>query len=279
MKANVKEPAGSPHAAIRIAAVQDKPIDQTDSALAGGLNAASRLRQALDNDEFALYCQAVLALSGGERYPMAEILVRLREEEQAMLPPGEFLPVFEHYRMMPQLDRWVVRKVVKHIAKGSAPKRFTINISTQSIDDAEFPKFFAAEARALPPRSILFEIAEGDLLSRAEPVGRFVSAMRAGGGGIVVDGFGRKSVSFTPLKTLAPDFVKIDGSITRKLLTSEVARTKLAAVQRVGAAVGFGVIAECVEEKEVIERLKMMGVGYAQGFGIHTPQAIDALKL
>jgi len=259
--------------------VQDKSIDQTDSALAGGLNAASRLRQALDNDEFALYCQAVLALAGSERHPMAEILVRLREEEQAMLPPGEFLPVFEHYRMMPQLDRWVVRKVVQHIARGSTPKRFTINISTQSIDDAEFPKFFSAEARALPPRSILFEIAEGDLLARAEPVARFVAAIRAGNGGVIVDGFGRKSVSFTPLKSLKPDFVKIDGSITRKLLTSEVARTKLAAVQRVGTAVGFGVIAECVEEQEVLERLKALGVGFAQGFGIHTPQAIDALKL
>lgn len=265
--------------ALRIAPVQDKPIDQTDSALAGGLNAAPRLRQALDNDEFALYCQAVLALAGTERYPMAEILVRLREEEQAMLPPGEFLPVFEHYRMMPQLDRWVVRQVVRHVAKDSASRRFTINISAQSIDDAEFPKFFAAEAKALAPRTILFEIAEGDLLSRAGPVGRFVAAMRAAGGGIIVDGFGRKSVSFTPLKSLQPDFVKIDGSITRKLLSSEVARTKLSAIQRVGAAVGFGVIAECVEEQEVLARLKVLGVGYAQGFGIHTPQAIDALKL
>ena len=97
--------------------MHDKPVDQTDSALAGGLNAASRLRQALDNDEFALYCQAVLALSGSERHPMAEILVRLREEEQAMLPPGEFLPVFEHYRMMPQLDRWVVHNTVKRLAQ------------------------------------------------------------------------------------------------------------------------------------------------------------------
>ena len=259
--------------------MQDKPADQTDSALSGGLNAASRLRQALDNDEFALFCQAVLALAGAERYPLAEILLRLREEEQAMLPPGEFLPVFEHYRMMPQLDRWVVRQVVRHLSKGSSPRRFTINVSTQSIDDAEFPGFFAAEAKALAPRSILFEIAEGDLLARAEPVARFVAALRAAGAGIVIDGFGRKSVSFTPLKSLQPEFVKIDGSITRKLLASEVARTKLAAIQRVGAAVGFGVIAECVEEQEVLERLKALGVGYAQGFGIHTPQAIEALKL
>jgi EAL domain-containing protein (putative c-di-GMP-specific phosphodiesterase class I) len=259
--------------------VQDNPIDQTDAALAGGLTAASRLRQALDNNEFALYCQAVLALEGAERYPMAEILVRLREEEKAMLPPGEFLPVFEHYRMMPELDRWVVREAIRRLAQGSKPPRFTINISLQTIEDAKFPAFFAAEMKAAPPNSVFFEIAEGDLLSRPQPVARFVAAMKAAGGGIIVDGFGRKSVSFTPLKSLQPAFVKTDGSLTRKVLKSEVARTKLSAVQRVGAAVGFGVIAECVEEPEVLERVKSLGIGYAQGFGIHAPQAVDALKL
>src|SRR4051812_45846025 len=258
--------------------MRDNPIDQTDVDLAGGLNAAPRLRQALENDEFALYAQAVLALKGDERYPMAEILVRLREEEKAMLPPGEFLPVFEHYRMMPELDRWVVRQVIRHLAKGKKPRRFTINVSSQTIEDAKFPQFFAAEAKAAPG-SLLFEIAEVDLLSRPEPVARFVAAINAAGGGVIIDGFGRKSVSFAPLKTLRPAFVKIDGSITRKLISSEVARTKLAAVQRVAAAVGFAVIAECVEDPQVIERLKSLGVGYAQGFGIHKPEAVDQLAL
>src|SRR3954471_11839795 len=117
----------------------DNPIDQTDADLAGGLNAASRLRQGLDNDEFALYAKAVLGLKGGGRFPMAEIFVRLREEEKSMLPPGEFLPVFEHYRMMPELDRWVVREAIRRLAQGSKPPRFTINISLQTIEDAKFP--------------------------------------------------------------------------------------------------------------------------------------------
>lgn len=259
--------------------MNEKPTDQTDADLAGGLNAVSRLLRALENNEFALFCQAVLALGEGERYPLAEILVRLREEEQAMLPPGEFLPVFEHYRMMPQLDRWVVREVVRKLAQGSKPPRLMVNISSQTIDDDGFPEFFAAEIKTAPLGSVLVEVAESDLLARPEPVARFIAAMKLAGSGIVIDGFGRKSVSFTPLKLLRPDFVKIDGSITRKLVSSEVARTKLAAVLRVGAAVGFGVIAECVEEPEVLERLKALGVGYAQGFGIHVPQAIDAVKL
>ena len=96
-----------------------KVIDQTDPGLAGWDNPIARLGQALEKDEFSLYCQPILALQGAERYPMGEVLVRMREEERAMLPPGEFLPVFEHYYMMPQLDRWVVSHVVKHLARGS----------------------------------------------------------------------------------------------------------------------------------------------------------------
>jgi EAL domain-containing protein (putative c-di-GMP-specific phosphodiesterase class I) len=84
-------------------------------------------------------------------------------------------------------------------------------------------------------------------------------------------------VSFGPLKSLGAAWVKVDGSIVRKLLTSEVARTKLNAVVRVGQATGVRVIAECVEEREVLDKLKALGVGYAQGFGIVKPQPIDAL--
>jgi EAL domain-containing protein (putative c-di-GMP-specific phosphodiesterase class I) len=259
--------------------VNEKPIDQTDADLAGGLNAASRLRQTLDNNELVLFCQAVLALGEGERFPLGEVLVRLREEEEAMLPPGDFLPVFEHYRMMAQLDRWVVREVVRNLARGSTPPRLTVNISSQTIDDGEFPKFFAAETKSVPAGSVLFEIAETDLLARPEPVARFVAAVKSAGGGIVIDGFGRKSVSFAPLQALRPDFVKIDGSITRKVVSNEVARTKVAAVLRVGAAFGFAAIAECVETPEVLECLQALGLSYAQGFGIHAPQAIDSLKL
>src|SRR5438552_5320458 len=112
--------------------VDDKKfLEQMDAGLAGWANPAERLHQALEKDEFTLFCQPIAALTGAERYPMAEILVRLREEERALLPPGEFLPVFEHYRLMPQLDRWVVRTAVKRLARGSRIPRFTVNLSGQ----------------------------------------------------------------------------------------------------------------------------------------------------
>ncbi|OGA10358.1 MAG: hypothetical protein A3D95_09285 [Betaproteobacteria bacterium RIFCSPHIGHO2_12_FULL_69_13] len=73
------------------------------------------------------------------------------------------------------------------------------------------------------------------------------------------------------------DFVKVDGSIVRKLLTSEVARTKMNAILRVAESIGIGVVAECVEDQDVLVRLKALGVGYAQGFGVYQPQPIDSI--
>src|SRR5438094_5408885 len=106
-----------------------------DSELAGWANPVQRLKGAIENNEFELYCQPILQFTGSERYPMAEVLVRLREEERALVPPGEFLPVFEHYRMMPYLDRWVFGHTGSRLAQGSRIARFTGNISAQSMEN------------------------------------------------------------------------------------------------------------------------------------------------
>src|SRR5262245_28570169 len=114
-----------------------------DGELAGWSDPAARLKQALERDELTLYCQLIAALRGSERFSFGEVLVRLREEEKALLPPGDFLPVFEHHRMMPLLDRWVVRHVVQRLARGSRPSRFTINVSGQTLHDKAFTGFVA----------------------------------------------------------------------------------------------------------------------------------------
>lgn len=257
------------------------PLDQAmDADLSGWDEPASRLREALAKDELALYCQPIAALSGTVRFPMAEVLVRLREEEKAMLPPGEFLPVFEHYRLMPDLDRWVVRKVVQHIAAGSLVPRFAINVSSQTLEDPGFAKSVALElvTLAVPGTSLLFEIGESDTISRLESTLRFVTSVRAVGCGVIVSGFGRRSASFQGLKALRPDVVKIDGVITRKLLATPSSEPKLRAILRVSEVMKFATVAEMVEEQDILLRLKALGVQFAQGFGIRQPHAIDMLS-
>jgi EAL domain-containing protein (putative c-di-GMP-specific phosphodiesterase class I) len=257
----------------------DDDVDKTHAELAGFAKPAGRLRQAIDRDEFALYCQPILALLGHERYPMGEVLVRMREEEKALLPPGDFLPVFEHYKMMPELDRWVVRQTVRRLAAGSKIRRYTINVHGQTLEDLEFPRFVAAQlsSNRVPPESLLFEIDESDTLARPGAAAGFAAAYHAQGGRVLIDGFGRRSVSFTAIKETRADFVKVDGSIVRKLLSSEVARTKMGAILRVGKALNYAVVAEFVEEQDILLRLKALDVPYAQGFGVVQPQPIESL--
>jgi len=257
----------------------DPQLQKMDEELAGWDEPAQRLREALEQDELALYCQPIAALEGAVRFPMAEVLIRLREEEKAMLPPGEFLPAFEHYGLMPDLDRWVVRRIVKHIARGSRIPQFAINLSTPTLEDPVFPKSVAASLSAtrVPGKSLLFEISEGDALNKIEAAARFSTAIRAAGCGTIVSCFGRRTATFLPLKTLRPDYVKVDGVIVRKLLSSPAAEAKLRAILRVGEVMGFQVIAEMVEEQDILLRLKALGVGFAQGFGIQQPHPIEKL--
>jgi EAL domain-containing protein (putative c-di-GMP-specific phosphodiesterase class I) len=171
----------------------------------------------------------------------------------------------------------VVRHVVRHLAAGSRIRRFTVNVSGQTLQDAAFPGFVAAELRAagVAMNAVMFEIDESDVLARLEPAARFASAIKAYGGGLLIDGFCRRSVSFAPLKDLRLDYLKVDGSVIRKLLTNETSQTKLKAVVRVADALQAAVVAECVEEKDVLVRLKALDVGYAQGFGVYQPQPIE----
>ncbi|HYG54354.1 MAG TPA: EAL domain-containing protein [Burkholderiales bacterium] len=249
-----------------------------DEGLSGFSDPAARLRQSLEANEFALFCQPILALRGEGGYPMAEVLVRLREEEAALLPPGDFFPMFEHYGMMPELDRWVVRNVIKRLVAGSRIQSFTLNISAQTLQETSFPIFVGTELakNGIAPDTVLFEIDESDTLNRLPAASRFAAAVKANGGKILIDGFGRRSVSFAALEALDPAYVKVDGGIVRKLLKSNIAATKMNAILKVAEATGMGLVAECVEEQDILTRLKALGVGYAQGFGIYQPQAIDS---
>jgi EAL domain-containing protein (putative c-di-GMP-specific phosphodiesterase class I) len=257
----------------------DPLLQKMDDELAGWSEPADRLRQALNKDELALYCQPIAALTGAVRFPMAELLVRLREEEKALLPPGEFIPVFEHYGLMPELDRWVVHQAVAHLAHGSRIPRFAVNLASQTIGDAGFPEAVAQELATggVAGTVLQFEVGEADILARLGMVTKFAADIRAIGCGLMVSGFGRRTATFLPLKTLRPDYVKVDGVIVRKLLTAPAAEAKLRAILRVGEVMGFQVIAEMVEEQDILVRLKALGVGFAQGFGVEQPQPIAKL--
>jgi EAL domain-containing protein (putative c-di-GMP-specific phosphodiesterase class I) len=236
-----------------------------------------RLREALRRDEFELYAQPIVAFDERSGWHMAEVLIRLRQEEKALLPPGEFLPAFELFGMMPQLDAWVLRRVVQHHLAGNPGRRYSVNVSGQTLEDPAYVHLFAQliVASGVPAESVLFEVEEAEILVRGQAAERFADAMHALGGGIVIDGFGGRSVSFAPLKALQPDYVKIDGALTRRIAEDESCALKCTSIQRFAEAIGIGVIAECVETPEALSRLQAIGIALAQGYGICRPAPIE----
>ncbi|OFZ96023.1 MAG: hypothetical protein A2Z64_15370 [Betaproteobacteria bacterium RIFCSPLOWO2_02_67_12] len=254
-------------------------LEDMDRQLVGWDDPVARLRRALERNELVAYAQPVMALRGSEPIAFAEVLVRLREEERALLPPGEFLPVFEHFRMMRELDAWIVRRAIDRLARGARLPRLSINISDQTLDDAGFAAFTAAELQraGVKADALIFELDEKDALARPVVAAQFAVSLKEIGCRMLIDGFGRRSVSFAPLTSLRADYVKVDGVIVRKLGTSDMARSKLNAIVLVGDATGVAIIGESVESQEPLDQLKAAGVGYAQGFGLLPPAPLDDL--
>jgi EAL domain-containing protein (putative c-di-GMP-specific phosphodiesterase class I) len=257
-------------------------IEEMDGRLLGWDQPATRLREALEHDHFRLYAQPILALSEGGAaggVAMAEVLVRLREEEARMLPPGDFLPAFEHYRMMAELDRWVVRNTLRNLGDRRGNRKLSVNVSAQTIEEPGFAPFVAVQLRlaALEPSSLVIEIDENDAIDRRAAAERFAIEMKGIGVQLLLDGFARRSVSFEPLKALLVDYVKVDGTVIRNILRSGGAAAKLKAIVRVGEVTGIGVIAECVEDEPILAALRQAKVGYVQGFGVRKPVPIEEL--
>jgi EAL domain-containing protein (putative c-di-GMP-specific phosphodiesterase class I) len=262
-------------------------IQKMDGELLGWDRPAERLREALDGDDLVLWGQPVVQLNPDSapdrrapgRIVMAEVLVRLREEGSRLLPPGDFLPAFEHHRMMAELDRWVLGHALRRLGAGGSVSRISVNVSSQTIEEPGFAGFAAAQLRlaSLEPSALVVEIHENDALDRPRESGRFAAAMKGIGCGLLLDGFARRSVSFEPLKALRADYVKVDGTVVRNIRRSASATGKLKAILRAGASAGVAVIAECVEDDKILSALQLLKVGYAQGFGVGEPKPIDDL--
>jgi len=258
-------------------------IQKMDGEFVGWDQPARRLREALDGDDLVLWAQPVVRLepdpAAAGSVVMAEVLVRLREEGARLLPPGDFLPAFEHYGMMAELDRWILVHVLRRLAAGGGPAKLSVNVSSQTIEDPGFAGFAGAQLRlaSVEAAALVIEIHENDALDRPAAAQRFAAELKGIGCGLLLDGFARRSVTFGQLKALRADYVKVDGTVVRNILRSASAAAKLKAILRAGAGSRVEVIAECAEDDKILSALRLLKVGSAQGFGLRRPVPIDEL--
>lgn len=273
--------AGSaPEAESREIELFDSSMDEQVSGW--GISAA-RITQAIEEDEFRLYCQVIVPArsdqGAGVNY---EILVRLAEEEDNLMPPGAFLPFVEKYDMMPRLDRWVVSHLLEWVA-AKQPARtsmFCINVAKDTLSDTGFPTFIKEQldATGVRPETLCFEIEESDAILRRADTARFSSQVSQYGCYVTLCSFGNDRTSFDLLKSIKISFLKIDGSLICNMLQDPVDLAKVTSINRVAHAIGIQTIAEMVETEEVITRLREIGIDFLQGFGIGRPRVIQELE-
>jgi diguanylate cyclase (GGDEF)-like protein/PAS domain S-box-containing protein len=259
--------------------VHDRSDEET-TRRSGELDWASRIDGALTENRFVLYGQRIAAVDARPGNGHYEILVRMRDENGALVPPNAFLPAAERYGLMPAIDRWVVRHAFTTLARaradGATRLRLSINLSAASLNDDAFLPFLQGQfaEHGIPHAQIGFEITETAAIANLASAARVIDALRRLGCTFSLDDFGSGMSSFGYLKHLRIDFLKIDGAFVRNLAHDRIDAAMVEAIQRVGQVMGLQTIAEFVEDDAILQRLRELGVDFAQGYGIHAPQPL-----
>ncbi len=242
----------------------------------------SRISSAVEEDRFELFFQPIIGI-GGKRSNHAahfELLLRMRDENGDLVSPNLFIPAAERYNLMSILDRWVVRNALANLADHSEGEeaRYTIaiNLSGNSLSEDRFLDFVIEELenQKLARGAVCFEITETAAISNLARVVHFMQELKKLGCKFSLDDFGSGLSSFTYLKNLPVDFLKIDGHFIRHVAEDSVDESMVKAIAEVGKAMGIATIAERVESKAVIEKLGEIGVEFAQGYFIARPTSV-----
>jgi diguanylate cyclase (GGDEF)-like protein len=261
-----------------------KPNDIELAQRQGEMQWIARIQRALDEQRLELACQRIVPVatdSDGRTH--LEVLVRMRDEQGGVVPPGAFLPAAERYNLMPTVDRWIVGATLDALAgqpQALEQMEFcSINLSGNSVGEEDFLDFITARlaSSGVPPEKICFEITETAAVANLTHAVAFISALREQGCRFALDDFGSGMSSFAYLKTLPVDFLKIDGNFVRDMTEDPIDRAMVSAINQVGHVMGIRTIAEFVENSGILGALRGIGVDYAQGMGIASPEPLREL--
>jgi diguanylate cyclase (GGDEF)-like protein/PAS domain S-box-containing protein len=255
-----------------------------DEALArhtGEIQWLQRLQSALKDNRFHLYHQVIVAAHDEETGPAMEVLVRMEDESGNELAPAEFMRAAERYRLMGLVDRWVVQTTLAALGRGAIAvqtnRSVAINISGQTLADLQFLEFVVEcfDSTGALPSQVCFEITENAVIANLDHARRFVGVLHGMGCQFALDDFGSGVGSFSNLKNLPLDYLKIDGSFMRNLGRDTVNQAMVTAMIKLARSLNFKVIAEQVEDSAAVEAARRMGVDYLQGYAIGRPQPLS----
>jgi diguanylate cyclase (GGDEF)-like protein/PAS domain S-box-containing protein len=250
------------------------------------MHAVARIHTAIEENRLRLYAQAVMPISDrtvvGHHF---EVLVRMVDENDNLIPPGAFLPAAERYGLMDQLDRWVIAHAAEACAKRFGPDNWhlldtaAINLSPLTLRDESIGEYIIDQLHryGVPLKCVCIEVTESAAVENLDMVRKLMNRLRAKGLRFALDDFGVGMTSLAQLRDLPVDILKIDGSFVSNIGKDRVNGSMVYAIQNIARLLSMKTVAECVESEEELAHLTALGVDYAQGYLLARPRPIESM--
>jgi diguanylate cyclase (GGDEF)-like protein/PAS domain S-box-containing protein len=244
-----------------------------------------KLREALVHNQFCLYQQPITSTTLGSSLQHQEILVRLLDGQGQAILPGAFIPAAERYRLMAEIDQWVIQTLLSHHQDNPRPlnarqqiRLSMLNLASGSIYDDSFCQWLIGELARVPAlaRQLCFEISETTASQDLHQVSQFVQSLKQLGCRVALDNFGSGVSCFKFLQVLPIDYLKIDGRLVQDIAENPATYAIVEAINHVAHTIGVETIAETVSTPNLQKRLRQIGVDYMQGYGVARPQPLIA---
>ena len=271
--------AAKDHGRDRIEIYNDK--NQSVIRRYDDMQLVAEIQRALDADGFHLMAQPIERLDSCSAGPRFEVLLRMADMDGMRVPSKALFSAAERYRLMPQIDRWVVSTTLATLADAATivdgrGANFAINLSGQSLGDDDILAFIESEIRAsgLPASCLTFEVTESAAVSNLSKAQEFLARLHDLGCSIALDDFGAGLSSFAYLKNFSVDILKIDGSFIRDITENRISESMVAAITQVARVMELKTVAEYVENDSTRQLLKSIGVDYAQGHVAGKPASL-----
>jgi EAL domain-containing protein (putative c-di-GMP-specific phosphodiesterase class I) len=240
-----------------------------------------QIERALHAERFELFLQPICSLHDNAGLAHYEVLLRLRTADGGLVQPGEFFARAAQQRLMPNIDRWVVRTLLVWLTNNRklwmrVPSVFSINLSAQSMTDDQFISFLEACVikSGLPPQALCFDITERFASSGSISVAESMKRIEALGCEVALDDFGANPPSYGYLRSIPAHYFKIDSSLVGAAPTDRVARAMISAIVRMAGDLGVQTVAESVESDLELQAVRSLGVDYAQGYLLGKPKSL-----
>ncbi|MDY7021877.1 MAG: EAL domain-containing protein [Cyanobacteriota bacterium] len=240
-----------------------------------------QIKHALAENQFCLYFQDITPLATLDERRYSEVFLRLKTEQNQLISPARFLKIAEQYNLSYQIEQWAMNTLLTKLAQAPAHilenHRFSINLSASHLKDDRLFESIHAQVNEfeIPPDLICFEISERLALENLRLASNLITDLQTRGYCCALDNCGSNMSSFTYLKYLPVDYLKISERFVKKIGQDITDKAIVELINYLGQSIGLQVIAKGVENEEIFNEVQALGVDYAQGYYLSKPKLMN----